>query len=174
MIVTLNEVDLQLPARRWQEHTLINFELLWSFSTLLCFKLANSLSLHRTRKFAWECMLFLFSSQPQMGHRTRYEESLLSMPGRLWVTTSMADDVVDGPTIRDVLINLGGNGEHPKTSVDTGIFLRLDILPDESMSTLSTQRAIGKRFWVLTSWTQAISGNVCGGNASASRAEQFY
>ena len=58
----------------------------------------------------------------------------------------MTDDVVDEPTIRDVLINLGGNGGHPKTSVDTGIFLRLDILSDESMSTLSTQRAIGKRF----------------------------
>jgi len=53
-------------------------------------------------------------------------------------------DVVDGPTIRDVLINLGGNGGHPKISVDTGIFLRLDIFPDEFMSTLSTQRAMGK------------------------------
>lgn len=60
------------------------------------------------------------------------------------MSTSMAD-VVDEPTIRDVLINLGGNGGHPKISVDTGILVRLDISPDEFMSTLSTQRAIRKR-----------------------------
>ena len=66
--------------------------------------------------------------------------------------------MVDRPTIRDVLIDLDDNGGHPKISVDTGNLVKSDISPDEFMSTLSTQRAMKKRF---LSTNTTVTQRVC-------------
>lgn len=97
MVITLNEVDLDLASRRRDEYPLVDFQLCWVLSMVsLRAALRDLPSRHHFQTIVEGYSLSVSSSRHQTAHRKVREENLQMLRGTLGELTSF-----------------GGNGDHP-------------------------------------------------------------